>query len=140
MHSPDAADFRFGQTHEVTNQSPALCDYDAFTADAALAAAVEREGAGWHAGALSREGRALTQPDVLALAELANRHTPELSTHSPRGERIDALQFHPAWHELLRRLPVCPSKPMRAPGPWLRAARATFCTTSSNPARCVLSR
>jgi putative acyl-CoA dehydrogenase len=38
---------------------------------------------------------------VLALADLANRHPPELFTHSPRGERIDALEFHPSWHTLL---------------------------------------
>jgi putative acyl-CoA dehydrogenase len=47
---------------------------------------------------------ALTQPDVVALADLANRHEPELATHDPRGERIDAVEFHPAWHELVRRL------------------------------------
>ncbi|BAN24448.1 acyl-CoA dehydrogenase domain protein [Caballeronia insecticola] len=94
----------FGQTHEVTNQVEPLVGYDAFTFDRALAAAVEREGAQWHAQALSRDGMALTQPDVIALAELANRHEPELATHNPRGERIDALSFHPAWHELLRRL------------------------------------
>jgi putative acyl-CoA dehydrogenase len=100
----DKTEMPFGQTHEVTNQPPPLCDYDAFAADAALSAAVEREGAGWHAEALSRDARALTQPDVLALADLANRHTPELHTHSARGERIDGIEFHPAWHELLRRL------------------------------------
>ncbi|MDR5855812.1 isovaleryl-CoA dehydrogenase [Caballeronia sp. LZ062] len=102
--SADAPDGRFGQTHEVTNQAPPLDRYDAFATDCALAAAVEREGAGWHADALSLDARALTQPDVLALAELANRHTPELATHDARGERIDAIEFHPAWHELLRRL------------------------------------
>ncbi|SAK73073.1 isovaleryl-CoA dehydrogenase [Caballeronia ptereochthonis] len=94
----------FGQTHEVTNQAEPLVGYDAFAFDHALSAAVEREGAQWHAEALSRDGMALTQPDVVALADLANRHGPELATHSPRGERIDALEFHPAWHELLRRL------------------------------------
>jgi putative acyl-CoA dehydrogenase len=98
------ADRPFGQTHEVTNQVGPLVGYDAFAFDHALAAAVGREGAQWHAEALSRDGMALTQPDVVALADLANRHEPELATHSPRGERIDALEFHPAWHALLRRL------------------------------------
>ncbi|CAB3760884.1 isovaleryl-CoA dehydrogenase [Paraburkholderia humisilvae] len=93
-----------GNTHEVTNQVPLLADYNLFTSDPALVAAVDREGAGWHRTALERDGAALTKPDVLALGELANRHTPELSTHSPRGERIDALEFHPAWHTLLAQL------------------------------------
>jgi putative acyl-CoA dehydrogenase len=90
-----------GMTHEVTNQVPPLSNYNLFASDAALASAVEREGAAWHREALSRDGAALTTPDVLALADLANRHTPELAAFSPRGERIDALEFHPAWHTLL---------------------------------------
>ncbi|AUT69856.1 MULTISPECIES: isovaleryl-CoA dehydrogenase [Paraburkholderia] len=90
-----------GNTHEVTNQVPLLANYNLFASDAALAAAVEREGASWHREALARDGAALTTPDVLALADLANRHTPELTSFSPRGERIDALEFHPAWHTLL---------------------------------------
>ncbi|RAS25282.1 isovaleryl-CoA dehydrogenase [Paraburkholderia bryophila] len=91
----------FGQTHEVTNQVPPLADYNLFASDAALSAALERDGAQWHRDALLRHGAALTTPDTLALAELANRHTPELFTHNPRGERIDALEFHPSWHTLL---------------------------------------
>ncbi|MCO4882274.1 isovaleryl-CoA dehydrogenase [Paraburkholderia caribensis] len=90
-----------GNTHEVTNQVPPLANYNLFSSDAALAAAVGREGAAWHSEALARDGAALTTPDVLALADLANRHTPELASFSPRGERIDALEFHPAWHTLL---------------------------------------
>ncbi|CAB3771861.1 isovaleryl-CoA dehydrogenase [Paraburkholderia solisilvae] len=93
-----------GNTHDVTNQVPPLTGYNLFTRDAALVAAVEREGAGWHRAVLERDGAALSAPDILALAELANRHTPELFTHSPRGERIDALEFHPAWHSLLAQL------------------------------------
>ncbi|OLL29488.1 isovaleryl-CoA dehydrogenase [Burkholderia sp. SRS-W-2-2016] len=91
----------FGQTHEVTNQAPPLADYNLFASDIALSEALARDGAQWHREALLRHGAALTTPDTLALAELANRHTPELITHSPRGERIDALEFHPAWHSLL---------------------------------------
>ncbi|MEX3935550.1 isovaleryl-CoA dehydrogenase [Paraburkholderia phymatum] len=90
-----------GKTHEVTNQVPPLANYNLFSSDAALAAAVDREGAAWHRDALARDGAALTTPEVLALADLANRHTPELATFNPRGERIDALEFHPAWHTLL---------------------------------------
>ena len=90
-----------GMTHEVTNQVPPLANYNLFSSDAALVSGVEREGAAWHRETLTRDGAALTTPDVLALADLANRHTPELAAFSPRGERIDALEFHPAWHTLL---------------------------------------
>ena len=90
-----------GTTHDVTNQVPPLADYNLFASDVALVAALERDGAAWHREALLRHGAALSTPETLALAELANRHTPELFTYNPRGERIDALEFHPAWHALL---------------------------------------
>lgn len=104
MNSPRSADLSFGQTHTVTNQPPSLADYDPFAADPALASAIEREDAHRHRETLSRDGRALTQPDALALADLANRHTPELHTHGARGEHIDEIEFHPAWHALVGRL------------------------------------
>jgi putative acyl-CoA dehydrogenase len=94
----------YGQTHEVTNQTPPLARYNALTSDAALVAALDRENAAWHLEALTRDGLALTQPEVLALADLANRHTPEHHPFNPRGERIDAIEFHPAWHTLLSML------------------------------------
>ncbi|OXC76206.1 isovaleryl-CoA dehydrogenase [Caballeronia sordidicola] len=94
----------YGQTHEVTNQAPPLERCNAMTTDAALLAAVEREGAAWHLDTLTRDGLALTHPDILALADLANRHTPEHHPFSARGERIDAIEFHPAWHTLLSML------------------------------------
>jgi putative acyl-CoA dehydrogenase len=94
----------FGHTHDVTNQAPPLANYNLFSSDAALSAALEREGAAWHRDALVRHGAALADPATLALAEVANQHSPELITHSPRGERIDALAFHPAWHSLLELL------------------------------------
>ena len=90
-----------GATHEVTNQVPPLEHYNFYTSDPVLVAAVEREGARWHNDALACNGAALGTPDVLALATAANRHVPELMTHSPRGERIDMLEFHPSWHALI---------------------------------------
>jgi putative acyl-CoA dehydrogenase len=92
---------RPGTTHEVTNQAPPLADYNLFATDAALAGALERAGAGWHREALMRDGERLGRTETIALADLANRHEPELFTHDARGERIDALEFHPAWHRLL---------------------------------------
>jgi putative acyl-CoA dehydrogenase len=94
----------YGRTHEVTNQVPPLAGYNALTTDPALPAAMEREGAAWHRDALKQLGLELTQPDVLALADLANRHTPELHSYSDRGERIDEIEFHPAWQTLLAML------------------------------------
>ena len=112
-------------THEVTNQVPALENYNFFDSDAALVAASEREGAGWHRAALSRDGATLGAPDTLALASAANRHSPELFTFSPRGERIDALEFHPSWHALLAllRREGLHALPFDAPQPGAMPAR-----------------
>ncbi|WP_321813874.1 MULTISPECIES: isovaleryl-CoA dehydrogenase [unclassified Paraburkholderia] len=92
---------RAGTTHEVTNQAPPLADYNLFACDPALGEALARAGAEWHRDALTQHGAKLGEAATLELADLANRHAPELHTHSPRGERIDALEFHPAWHDLL---------------------------------------
>lgn len=118
----------YGQTHEIINQAPPLECYNAMTADAVLVAALDREGASWHLDALIRDGLALTQPEVLALADLANRHTPEHHPFSARGERIDAIEFHPAWHALLsmlreQGLHALPFESV-APKPGAMAARA----------------
>lgn len=128
-------------THRVTNQAPPLTDYNAFETDLALVEAVERYGAHWRQTALSRHGAALTTPDVLALAELPNRHAPELATHSARGERIDALEFHPSWHQLLtllraEGLHALPFR-IRSRARCSRAAPATFCMRNSNRDRCA---
>ena len=88
-------------THEVTNQSPALPDYNVVLADPAL-----REG-------IARWGREQDQPELEGLGELAggfeaqtwgdqaDRNPPVLHTYSPQGDRIDEVDFHPAWHRLL---------------------------------------
>jgi putative acyl-CoA dehydrogenase len=112
-------------THEVTNQVPPLEHYNLFESDPALMAAVEREEAQWHASALARDGAMLGTPDIIALAGLANRHAPELFTFSPRGERIDTLEFHPSWHRLLTllRQEGLHALPFDTPRPGAMAAR-----------------
>jgi putative acyl-CoA dehydrogenase len=92
--------FAAGGTHEVTNQPPPLVGHDA-CADPALLAALDREGAGWHRGALRRLGRLAGSEQALRWAEQADRNPPELRTHDRYGHRIDEVDFHPAWHRLL---------------------------------------
>jgi putative acyl-CoA dehydrogenase len=88
-------------THEVTNQVPELQNYNIFTSDIALAEGVRQGRAAWHAEKLSRLGAELGSSEILRLGELANRHLPELATHDRFGNRIDSVEFHPSWHQLL---------------------------------------
>ncbi len=48
-------------------------------------------------------GRYVTSPEAQELARMANESPPKLKTHGPRGERLDTVEFHPAWHALMRR-------------------------------------
>jgi putative acyl-CoA dehydrogenase len=91
------------QTHEVANQPPPLEEVNWFEHDRALREAVEREGGGWGRESLTRFGAWLGQASTIRLGEQANRHPPQLRTHDRFGHRIDEVEFHPAWHELLGR-------------------------------------
>ncbi|ALS59889.1 isovaleryl-CoA dehydrogenase [Pandoraea norimbergensis] len=89
------------QTHDVTNQVPPLVDYNLYATDAALQGAVTTFNAGWHAKELHRQGARLGEAEVQQWAETANRHEPELQNFDARGNRIDHVEFHPAWHALM---------------------------------------
>jgi putative acyl-CoA dehydrogenase len=41
--------------------------------------------------------------DTLRLGRLANEHKPVLHTHDHKGNRLDQVDFHPAWHALMRK-------------------------------------
>ena len=90
-------------THEVTNQVDELSGYNPFDTDAALREGLTRHAAAWAAPQMQVFGARLGSADTLALAEQANRHLPELRTHDARGRRIDQVDFHPSWHQLLAR-------------------------------------
>lgn len=88
-------------THRVLNQAAPASGFNAFDDDAVLVAAIGRE-APWAAGRCAALGALAGDENVQELARLANRHVPELKTHDRYGNRIDWVDFHPAWHELMR--------------------------------------
>ena len=92
---------RTSPIHAVLNQPPPLEGYDLFEADAALSEGVAREGAGWAGPELHAVGRAAGSPECIAWGFEANAHTPELRAFDRFGNRVDEVDFHPAWHRLL---------------------------------------
>jgi putative acyl-CoA dehydrogenase len=88
-------------THEVLNQPPPLAGYDAYGSDAVLRSIVRTFDADWAAPRLAAAGRTVGSAHVEELAREANRHGPELRTHDRFGHRVDRIDFHPAWHELM---------------------------------------
>ena len=88
--------------HEVLNQPPPLADYNLFSTDRALRQAVAREGAGWACEPLEAFGRFTGSAEAIEWAALANNYPPALHTHDRFGNRRDEVEFHPAWHNLMR--------------------------------------
>ncbi len=88
-------------THTVFNQARPLEDYNSFTADRALLEGVQREGGGWIVEQATAFGRKAGSAELLQQGFLADRFTPQLRTHDRFGNRIDEVEFHPAWHALM---------------------------------------
>jgi putative acyl-CoA dehydrogenase len=89
------------ETHEVFNQAAPFGDVNLFRCDPALREGLEREGGGWAAGMLDVLGARLGSAEVLDLARLANEFTPRLVNFDRNGNRVDEVEFHPAWHQLM---------------------------------------
>ncbi|MER5882915.1 acyl-CoA dehydrogenase family protein [Streptomyces sp. NPDC001941] len=92
-------------THTVTNQAPPLVGHDVFTSDRVLVESVERHVAPELLDEVRTELRELGTAAGSAQAQewgaQANENPPRLRTHDRYGNRIDEVDFHPAWHRLL---------------------------------------
>ena len=87
-------------THEVFNQPSPLTGYDVAD-DAAMLAALHREGAGWAEPGVHTLGHLAGSGQAQDWGRLANENPPRLRTHDRFGHRVDEVEFHPAWHELM---------------------------------------
>ena len=88
-------------THEVTNQSPALPEYNVVLADPALREGIARWGREQDHLELEALGALAGSSEAQVWGDQADRFPPVLLTHSPQGVRIDEVGFQPAWHQLL---------------------------------------
>ncbi len=87
-------------THVVENQAALPTGYNAFNGDVVLKAAIERE-APWAAARCAALGQLVGDGDIQEAARQANRNIPELKTHDRFGNRIDWVDFHSSWHQLM---------------------------------------
>jgi len=90
------------ETHDVFNQSPPLAGINLFSSDPGLGALVEglprsiiEE--------LTRHGASWGSSETFELGRIANQSPPSLRAYDPTGARIDVVEFHPAYHALMRR-------------------------------------
>ncbi len=89
------------KTHAVLNQVPPLAGVNLFSSNLPLVEASMREGAAWvdeRAGELGK----LLGGEPMEWGRLANENRPILKTHDRYGHRIDEVEFHPAWHSLMK--------------------------------------
>lgn len=114
-------------THEVTNQPSPLAPYNVFATDRVLREGIEREGARWAHERLDGFG-ALVGDGPQLWGVQANTFPPVLRTHDRAGYRVDEVEFHPAWHELMRTSieHELHALPWRAPQPGAHVARAAL--------------
>ncbi|MBT2301902.1 acyl-CoA dehydrogenase family protein [Variovorax paradoxus] len=117
------------RTHTVENQPRPLDAYNAFTSDLAMREAVEREGAGWAREELIALGGAVGDPANVEQARLANLHSPTLRRFDAAGRRVDVVEFHPAWHDIMglawrHELPTAPWRRPRSGSHVAKAAKS----------------
>jgi putative acyl-CoA dehydrogenase len=88
-------------THEVLNQSPPRVGVNEFETNIALTEAVQRYDAHWATRHLSHVGALVGRADFQRDAELANVYPPVFASHDRWGNRVDAVDFHDAYHRVI---------------------------------------
>lgn len=87
-------------THDVFNQSAPFEDVNLFTSDPVVGAVIAHS-APAHAGHLTAFGAVCGSAHAQELGRIANEATPKLKTFDTKGRRLDTVEFHPAYHELM---------------------------------------
>jgi putative acyl-CoA dehydrogenase len=111
----------------VLNQVPALEGYNTFTSDRVLVEGLAREGGAWARDRAAALG-AIAGAEAFGWGVDANRYPPVLRTHDRLGHRIDTVDFHPAWHALMRTAVEhgLHALPWREPRPGAHVARCAM--------------
>jgi len=110
------------------NQPPEFAPRDLWVEDIALREAVVREGAQAFSCQIADYAR-LAGDTLTTLARDAHRDRPRLNTHNRFGERIDRVEFHPAYHQLMRTAIAhgLAGLSWQRPEPGAHVARAALC-------------
>jgi len=90
------------KTHEVTNQTPPATGTNAYLGDPLLIQITAQFSKDLHEE-LEQTGRFVLSAEAQDLARLANTELPKLRSHDRQGNRVDLVDYHPAYHALMRR-------------------------------------
>ncbi len=89
------------ETHQVFNQPSPLENYNAFQSDQVLQHYVSIFKGDWGNKRLKNYGHHVGH-DLLVAGFDANHYKPEFQSHDRFGHRIDQVNYHPAYHQLMR--------------------------------------
>jgi putative acyl-CoA dehydrogenase len=92
----------FLKTHDVLNQTPPMTGLNAYLGDPLMMQITKRLPQSVRTE-LEQNGKFVLSGDAQDLARLANIEVPKLRTHDRQGHRIDVVDYHPAYHALMRR-------------------------------------
>lgn len=117
----------YAETHEVFNQVPPLDGVNLYRIDLPLQEWLRRFGGDWAEARIDAYG-ALAGGPLMQAGFLANENRPVFKSHDRYGHRIDLVEFHPAYHELMRTAIEhgLPSLPWSDPRPGANVARAAL--------------
>jgi putative acyl-CoA dehydrogenase len=129
-------------THEVTNQSEPLSNWNVYTGDLALCDAIRffgavnehsdnalgnslnkrlpEQSAAQLAEQLTVFGQHIGTAQYTQAANQANRNSPVVHNFDSRGRRLDVVEFHPAYHQLMQYV----AEQGLAAAPWSASASA----------------
>ncbi|MDV6260558.1 acyl-CoA dehydrogenase family protein [Rhodococcoides yunnanense] len=88
-------------THTVSNQPDPRTDINEFLTDTALVEGVRRHDASWATDELTDVGALVGSNDFQHDAELANSIIPEFRPFDRWGNRVDEVEYHPAYHRII---------------------------------------
>jgi putative acyl-CoA dehydrogenase len=88
-------------THSVFNIVEPLSNYNLYTSDMVLQAAMQREGGGEWTAQATALGEKLGSEEVIQWGFTADQNPPVLKTHDRAGRRSDSVDYHPAYHSLM---------------------------------------
>ncbi|MFO7705072.1 MAG: acyl-CoA dehydrogenase family protein [Halopseudomonas sp.] len=116
---------QYAETHDVTNQVPPLEGINLYHTDLPLKQWVHRFQGDWADNELAAYGQLAGGP-LMAAGFLANENKPVFHSHDRVGNRIDLVEFHPAYHQLMSAgiAHGITSAPWTKPAPGAHVARA----------------
>ncbi len=90
------------KTHEVFNQSTAFENINLFASDQPLNELLKATELPFDKALLLEYGGILSSPKWIKKGFQANDHHPVFHSHNRFGQRIDEIEFHPAYHDIMK--------------------------------------